>query len=212
VAEDVYGLRQVPLAAIPWPHNPFRCAHFGRARAIMATYPDTTHACQAATAELFEELTPADFAACLYHRPDWPTIVQVALELVADGIADGTESAQLGPRITSDERLPPDDRTWLWSLLSMEPIEWDDGDLAITNGQHRLCAMRAAGVLACSIQGYHPSATAYPAPLPAIDHAHLTVERFWTTHLARRLGNHSATCRAARLLHRHRGLRRVMPG
>lgn len=204
----VDGIRTVPLAALPWPHRQFTCEHRERIRAIAKTYPDDDpaggHTGQTATAEAFDELTAADFAACHYHRAGWANIGAIALEVVESG----SEALE---KIEGDERLGDEDRVWLASLFT-DPICWDDGGGSLTNGQHRLCALRAAGVPACPVEGRYLPDASYLPPLEAAEHARRTVEQFWIAHLTARFGDSALVRRVARLLARRRRLRSWLPG
>ncbi len=156
------------------------------------------------TAEAFGELTTADFAACHYHWADWANIGAIALE-VAESDSEALE------QIEGDERLDDEDRGWLASLFR-DPICWDDGDGSLTNGQHRLCALRAAGVPACPVEGRYLPDAGYPPPLETVEHARRTVEQFWIAHLIARFGDSAWVRCAARLLARRRRLRSLLPG
>ncbi len=170
-----HGIRAVPLAALPWPGLLHKCPHSPRQRPILARYPDPNDGSAAASAELFLELTPADFAACRpYHEPDWATIAAVAVEVAAKnpGRREGAELISADPRITAK------DRRWAESLFA-DPLLWDERSEAMSGGRHRLCAMRAAGVGACPVEGRALPGAVWPAQLPASEHARRTVARYW---------------------------------
>ncbi|MGH3571749.1 MAG: hypothetical protein ACRDR6_22785 [Pseudonocardiaceae bacterium] len=209
--DGVDGIRSVSLAALPWPHRLSKCEHLKRIEAAVRTYPDdddaTDDAGQAATAEVFGELTAADFAACRYHQAAWAAIGAIALELTESGKSDWEALEQ----IDREQRLSGEDRKWLRSLFQ-DPICWDDGDASLVNGQHRLCALRAAGVSSCPIDGRHLPDAAYPAPLGPAEHARRTVEQFWISYLTARFGGHLLVRCTARLFARDRRLRDWLPG
>lgn len=181
---DIPVLRVVPLHAMPWPHNPSRCRYVDRYRVLAAQNATRSgpgeweQADQAASAELFASLTPAEFAACQYHRHDWLVVATVAIELMPEGL--GRDA--LLDRIRRDRRIRKHDRRCVYDLLLGEPVDWEDGVRSLHNGQHRLCAMRAAGVSECPALGFPEPGTQYGEPMPAADHARLVVERFNADH------------------------------
>jgi hypothetical protein len=203
----VEGIRVVPLSVLPWPHNLSECAYAGRVGGIARTYPDVGGADQVAHAELFTRLTPADMAACPYHQADWAAIAAAAVQLAGE---DSLETAR--DRAESWPGMSEGDRRGLVSLF-WEPVSWDDGDDGLTNGQHRLCALRAAGAAACPVEGrYLPgSGPVIQADLGAREHARRTVTRFWTEYLATGVPVGVAAL-AGGLLARRPRLRRFLPG
>lgn len=66
--------------------------------------------------------------------------------------------------------------------MAVEPIEWDDGGDQLINGQHRSCALRAAGVEHCPFKGRYLPDTQYPASVTAAEHARATVKDAWRSH------------------------------
>jgi hypothetical protein len=83
-----------------------------------------------------------DLDMCSYHRPDW--------RLIADASVTAAELAGAGADVDAllaacdGMDLLDDERQWLYSLFAY-PIVWRPGAEEVTNGQHRLCALRAAG-------------------------------------------------------------------
>lgn len=67
------------------------------------------------------------------------------------------------------------------STLLEQPITWNDGDDGIGDGQHRLCALRAAGVRQCPVEGVFLPDTDYGVPIDADEHARRTVARSRST-------------------------------
>ncbi|MEU4574661.1 hypothetical protein [Nonomuraea sp. NPDC023979] len=206
----VNGVRLVPLSSLPWPHGLFKCAHAPAAQRLTRGYPSDKHsdrASQAAHAELFTQLSADDFAACPYHQANWPLIGEIARRAVAGPERDW--SSALTP--AEADRLTAQDKRWLGSF-AFDPINWDDGHNAITNGQHRLCALRAAGILACPVDGRHVPEDPYPDPLPALEHARQTVTGFWNCYLTKRLRSRRLADLAGRVLLRWPGGRRYLFG
>ncbi len=115
------------------------------------TYPGGHREDQTAHAELFVGLTEKEFAACPYHQGDWQAIAEAAL---AYAEVDEHEEPERAQELFDMEHLSPQDREWAQAMLG-DHIWWDEGDTSLTNGQHRLCAMRAAGVTRVPVHGRH---------------------------------------------------------
>jgi hypothetical protein len=150
-------LRVVRVADLPWPRSLRRCAHRGRLRRAIGASPlsrflsSSRH--QATSRSTSQAVLSGfgrdDFAACPFHRADWQRIADAAVAL-ARGEDPGT--------------LPVREARWLASLLE-DPIAWDQGSTRLDNGQHRVCALRAAGVDLCVAAGL--TLPAQPgAPIP----------------------------------------------
>ncbi|MCC5579229.1 hypothetical protein IMZ11_26735 [Microtetraspora sp. AC03309] len=211
--EGVNGVRMVPLSALPWPHNLFKCAHRQRADDVLASYPapdrdgGAEQMSQAAHAELFGQMTAEDFAACLYHQVNWQAIGEVARRAVEQH--DGDWEAALAR--SDSPALTDDDTTWL-SYLFADPLCWNDGEDSFVNGQHRACALRVAGVPACPVDGRYIPTDSYPSALPARDHAQQFVTQFWFAYLKKRLKSDALVAVAARFLIARPALRRLLFG
>ncbi|MFF9909538.1 hypothetical protein [Streptomyces sp. NPDC013457] len=202
----VTGIRSVPVSRLPWPHRLSRCRHFPRVEAIEKTYPDNWYAGQVAHAELFARLTQEDFAACPYHEGNWPAIAEAATELAA---AELDANAERGRAAHAMEHLEERDREWARALVQ-DPICWDDNHDSLTNGQHRTCALRAAGVLHLPVEGRHLPDTAPPDAVDARTHAQRTVQGFWRDVLTAVLGPSHPLVNTAPLLVRFPALRRLL--
>jgi hypothetical protein len=168
------GFRAVPLSALPWPGRLHKCPHESRFATLLAGFPGVGDASEAASAELFLQLADADFAACRYHEPDWPTIAAVALEVMEADPADFHAAAE---RVRADPRIAAKDRDWAESLFT-DPLMWDDGSDAMSGGRHRLCGMRAAGVATCPVEGLALERARHPSARPAADHARDTLAAY----------------------------------
>ncbi|OPC76696.1 hypothetical protein B4N89_45240 [Embleya scabrispora] len=156
--EGIEGLRSVPLSALPYPHHLFKCAHADRVKALVEQYPDAEGADRAAHAHAFSTWGPDDFRACEYHRGDWAAIALAAER----ALAAGGDTADMADRAGRDPELDDHDRECAASLI-YDPIAWSDGDEALVNGQHRLCALRAAGAVSCPVDGRHLPDTVHEA-------------------------------------------------
>lgn len=130
---------------------------------------------QAAAAQLFLELTEEEgFTACPYHQGRWAKVGEIAQQLLAAG-----DWRQAWTDLDVDGSLEREDRRWLDSLFR-DPIRWDEGKPNLINGRHRLCALRAAGVSACPVDGLHlPTATlARELSEPPTEHARRIVGKY----------------------------------
>ncbi|MFF4448729.1 hypothetical protein [Streptomyces sp. NPDC001502] len=143
------GIRPVAASRLPWPHDLFKCPYGERAKALAATYPDG-HG-KTARAELFTRLDEQAFAACPYQQADdWRAIAEAVLTF-ARAEPDSDEQ----DRLYHATHLSDRDRAWFRSLIGGGHIWWDTGRQNLTNGQHRLCALRAAGVAVIPVYGRH---------------------------------------------------------
>lgn len=169
--ESEHGFRSVPLAALPWPHHQSNCPLGALADEHQNAVPDE-HAAHAAAA-----LPPAGQrirSSCAYHQPDWPRLVRMLEESLAtagDDLPDGSAHPEY-------DQLSPDDQEWLRALVA-DPIRYDDGSDSLTNGQHRLCAMRFAGVQRCPVLGDYLPDTNYDPPCPAARDARTEIAASW---------------------------------
>lgn len=199
----VTGIRPVPVSQLPWPHRLSKCQYFPRVEAIEKTYPDDWQAGQIAHAELFTRLTPEDFAACPYHKGNWAAIAEAATEYAA---ADPDDETERGRAAYAMKHLDERDREWARALVQ-DPICWDDNHDSLTNGQHRTCALRAAGVPHLPVEGRHLPDSAVPDAVDARTHAQRTVHGFWRDVLATVFGAAHPLVKAAPLLVRFPVLR-----
>jgi hypothetical protein len=90
-------------------------------------------------------LEPSQVTACGYHWPDWHLAAATAVALVE-------QTGHLPWDALDEAAASMDDETrWAFYSLRMEPIVWAGGE-RLVNGQHRVCAMKLAGVPRCPIQ------------------------------------------------------------
>ncbi|MFD6113795.1 hypothetical protein ACFWG0_27305 [Streptomyces yangpuensis] len=202
----VTGIRPVAVSRLPWPHRLSKCSHFQRVEAIEKTYPEDWYAGQVAHAELFTRLTQEDFAACPYHQGNWTAIVEAANELAAAELEEDPERARAAYAM---EHLDKADREWARALVH-DPICWDDNHDSLTNGQHRTCALRAAGVPYLPVEGRYLPDPATPDSVDARTHAQRTVGEYWRDVLTAVLGPTHPLVDAAPLLVRFPALRRLL--
>ena len=89
-----------------------------------------------------------DGSCCWYHGGDWRLVCALAVELVAEGKRDGVPAAQLAQLADARARelgLTRWQHQALLSLVSV-PVAVSATAAGYTNGQHRVQAMRDAGV------------------------------------------------------------------
>lgn len=136
---------RLTLAAVtelPFAHLPARCAHRERFDRLLAALPADSAASEAAGAQFYLTLTPGDLADCPYHRGDWRGIADASVEVLARLPAEGDidDVLRLADALLDDDTS----RRWLASLFT-DPIIFAAGAPAVTNGQHRACALRCSG-------------------------------------------------------------------
>jgi hypothetical protein len=144
----VAEMEAVAVAGLPWAHLPSKCAHFQDFEAIRTLYDESREGEVPTGAHFFLGLSSERLAACHYHRNDWKAIAAASVELFK----------RLGPHADDDDvrreaacLLPEgSDRNEL-IFLFFDPIIWSPGAPSITNGQHRTCALKAAGAPECVV-------------------------------------------------------------
>ncbi|MEU1628266.1 hypothetical protein ABZ746_23635 [Streptomyces sp. NPDC020096] len=205
--DGVECIRPVAACQLPWPHGLFKCPYGPRAKRLAATYPKGNS--QTAHAELFAQLRPQDFAACPYHQADdWAAIAKAVL---AHARAEREGDDERADQLYDAAHLTERDRAWFRSLISGH-IWWDTGQKHLTNGQHRLCALRAAGVDVVPVYGRHlPDRDETEPAIEASTHARRTIEDFWHARAAELLGPGTRGTLLVRLLIRYPWLRVLLP-
>ncbi len=146
---DAMGI--VSVADLPWAHNPFKCAHRDRFEEIRGLYDKSPGGKLPAGAHFFSSLSADEFAACSYHKRDWIAIAAASLELL-QGLRPGSDLRDV---LGAAANLLPDgpDRQQLVCLFS-DPIKFSPRAIRLTNGQHRACALKAAGAPLCVAHVY----------------------------------------------------------
>jgi hypothetical protein len=123
-----------------WPHDLFRCDW--RSRAGSVEHLDISES-QVVMRSMVLGLAPREIARCEYHRPDWRWVADAAVALAKTG--DLSSEGVSRVRRSMDE-----DTHWALYSFIFEPIIWSGGH-ALANGQHRLYAMKLAGVARCPV-------------------------------------------------------------
>jgi len=144
--------RVVSVSALPFPHGVFRCPHASRFKEIADLYDDCSGT--VVGAHWFLTLTDDDFVQCPYHECDWRLVAESSIQ-VLEGLPSQATHDDLVAACEA-QTLPKREAKGLFSLFS-DPIDWTPDSPTLTNGQHRSCALRAAGAAACAVD-----TTGYP--------------------------------------------------
>lgn len=157
-------LAVVDVAALPWPHNPGRCAYLDRFLELELSYP--SDAAAVAGAHWFVSLDPAD-TACPAHRADWSAAAGAAVAVLEAGTA--RERDALLNALTATN--PPPETVRAAASFFTQPIAWVPGSSTVINGQHRACALKLAGVQRCvvDVDGQEPAREPRSARQRALD-------------------------------------------
>jgi hypothetical protein len=139
-------LRIVPVAALPFPHHPFRCPHRQRFLDLAKLYDD--HEWVVAGAHWYLTLMSDDLAQCEFHRCDWRRVADASVAILESLSPTATRGDLMDA--CSAQRLQSPELEGLLSIFT-EPIDWTPGSPTVTNGQHRLCALSAAGAERCVV-------------------------------------------------------------
>ncbi|HEX4304841.1 MAG TPA: hypothetical protein VHZ54_02285 [Solirubrobacterales bacterium] len=136
------------LANLPWPQAIFRCRYTALFDAAIREVPaDRPESAQPLVENVARSLTPEQLSQCDYHRPDWVLAAELAIDCWRE--RGSVRRSDIG--VALDERLVlSDDTRWAAESFFIEPI-WIDGPL-LGNGQHRICAMKLAGVRRCLVE------------------------------------------------------------
>jgi len=139
-------LAVVAVADLPWAHNPFKCAHVERFETIEGLYVRERWPPPAAGAQWFLTLTEEDFKACDRHDADWLAIAAVSVEIYRGLEAEATMDT-VRQRVTA--RFGDTSDAFHCVTLFRDPITWRPGQTRVGDGQHRTCALKAAGAPFC---------------------------------------------------------------
>ena len=174
-------MQPVSVADLPWPHNPSKCVHHARYETIRTLYDRSADAHIPAGAHFFLTLQGEDLAACPYHQNDWLAIADASVELLA-GLAPGAGRADVVRQAGELLAEGPDRLELCW--LFSHPITWAPGSGSITNGQHRTCALKAAGASHCAAVIYGESEYEPQGGEPR-RRAQSTLAGYWAARLGR---------------------------
>lgn len=142
-----HDLYVAEVSRLPWPHGLFRCSHKRRFDEAARDLPDDAADTEQRTVEaVARSLSADDLRRCEYHAPDWVLAARVAIDCWRT--AEDADLAGIGDAIMrADLSLQTQ---WAAESFFIEPI-WINGPL-LGNGQHRVCAMKLAGVERCLVE------------------------------------------------------------
>jgi hypothetical protein len=135
--------RIADVEALPWPSDLFRCPWRERIADVLDGSDESGR--QAATRSLVLGLTPEEVAACPYHQPDWLLAARTAVALL-ESDRFSLEHLSSAAQVAGMDR---DTEEAMYGFI-WEPIIWNGG-ARVGNGQHRVCAMKLAGVPRCPV-------------------------------------------------------------
>lgn len=137
----------IAVADLPWAHNPSRCAHADRFQVIESVYPASGFAVPAVGAQWFLTLSES-FRGCPYHQVDWLRIAAASVDLLQQK-EDGATIESVLEAVADVFGHTPEHE--LCVSLFTDPIVWQPEQTSVTNGQHRTCALKAAGAPLCVV-------------------------------------------------------------
>lgn len=145
----------LPVAELPFPHNPSSCAHIGRFqeldRQLVREVADRDERRVEIGRRFIESLTATDRQRCRFHQADWRGIADASVRILSE--CGGDAPRETIRRAVSSARLGAPDQRWLSSLF-VDPVVVTGGS-SYTNGQHRGCALRFSGAdRAAVVVGY----------------------------------------------------------
>ena len=172
-------LRVVSVTALPFAHGPFRCPHKARFAELSRGYDGTDRT--VVGAHWYLTLTPEQFAECPFHAGNWRAVAEASVNVLESLTVEGTHDDVAAA--CAAQNLPAQDAEWLRSLFA-EPIDWTPGSSTLTNGQHRSCALRAAGAEQCVVDtsGYAPPQS---NPVSSLAAASAALAAYWAKRTAR---------------------------
>jgi hypothetical protein len=135
------------VASIPWPHGLFRCAHKQLFDASISDKDkDRPEDSQLHVESVVRRFSKAQVLRCPYHRPNWIIAAEVAITCWQEARDD--DLSAVGEALSQVD-LTVETR-WAAESFFIEPI-WINGQ-SLGNGQHRVCAMKLAGVPRCLVE------------------------------------------------------------
>lgn len=172
-------MQVIAVADLPWPHMPSECVRADRFEAIRQLYDPGFDGHIPAGAHFFLSLSEDDFATCRYHQHDWRVIADASVELLESlgPASDFREVAERAGKLVGVEA----DCAELIFLFS-DPIKWTPGATSITNGQHRTCALKAAGADHC-VALTHGELITEPVPTDPRRRAQSALAKYWVGQL-----------------------------
>jgi len=141
------ALQIVPVAELPWAWNPFKCAH--RAK-FCAALPADLEADQRPPyfAAMVQGLTQPELEACPYHNCDWA--LAAAMTVWCFQYRVDPHGEQVSKRVAEQGGGWPELKAI--SSLFLRPIVWSPQSPTVSDGQHRVCALKVAGAERCIVE------------------------------------------------------------
>jgi hypothetical protein len=149
----------VPVADLPWAHHPFRCPYSREFNAAVPRsrvphghgapewVPEFSEAARHIYIAAFaRSLTEEQVRGCAYHRPNWLWAAAAAVACFERGIRPEPEEVVREARAAgeTDETAEACCSFWVEPIFLNGPV--------LGNGQHRMCALKLAGVPRCLIE------------------------------------------------------------
>lgn len=140
------SMRVIAVNDLPWPHFLFRCRFSAVFEAAVPSDADDDVRAQYVEA-CARGIPPRRLPRCEYHRPNWTWAAATAIACWETGDAEQAlqDAAEAGRRMGESH-----DTVWAMYSFFWDPILISGTRLG--NGQHRVCAMKLAGVPRCLIE------------------------------------------------------------
>jgi hypothetical protein len=136
------AFRLIPIAHLPWPHEPFRCVHAARFTELETQDREAGQTESRVTGQRFlSGLTQDDRQRCYFHQADWLAIATAAETIF--GVTGERPDDDRVLTLVASCGLPRLEQVWLESLFSDAIVVSSTG--WYINGQHRGCALRFSG-------------------------------------------------------------------
>ena len=132
----------MPVLDLPGPHEPFKCKHKHRFKAMKALPGESE---DALGRRFLDTLTKDDIEACAYHASDWRAIAHESVRIL-EKLGDQNEDAYIAT--AGRWRRRTRDGRWLVSLFSQPDVVTKG---AYSDGQHRGCALRFSGAARAAV-------------------------------------------------------------
>jgi hypothetical protein len=174
-ANPIDEITTVAVADLPWAHNPSRCAHYQLYTQLEEYYGTDFTSLAAAGAHFFLSLSTEQLSSCRYHDHDWKAIAAASVALL-EQIPAGAEPEHVHA-LAAGLLTDANDRFEL-ECMFLDPIIWVPGSVTITNGQHRTCALKAAGASLC-VAAIHDAGAYRANPANARRSAQSTLATYW---------------------------------
>ena len=140
-------LTTVRVEDLPVPHHLFKCRYADRSGKLVERYQDEPGR---AGNEFLTALTDEEAARCRYHQRDWSKIAALSVAVLAR-IQEGQQRDKAISAISRRFKLSDKDELELLCLFA-DPICWGLGAHELSNGQHRVCALKKSGAEFCIVE------------------------------------------------------------